>query len=238
VNTLFISDLHLEESRPEITELFLHFLREQASKADALYILGDFFEVWIGDDHDAPLHQRIIAVLRNLTDSGIPVYLMQGNRDFLLGEQFAKASGCRLLTEPCLIDLYGTRTLLMHGDTLCTEDIRYLKFRSFVRNPFFQKLFLSLPLRWRKKIAQYLRKASEQHTGQAAKNILDTTPAEVERVMEHHQATLLIHGHTHRPSIEFFSNNKKRIVLSDWDKTGHVLICSPDGELRMQQIHA
>lgn len=236
MNTLFISDLHLDTAHPAITQLFLDFLQQQAIHADALYILGDFFALWIGDDNHSAFNQTICNALSTLTRAGVPVYFMHGNRDFLIGEKFLQQTGCQLLTDPTVIDLYGTPTLLMHGDTLCTADSSYLKFRRFVHNPTYQRIFLRTPLWLRKAIARLLRYGSErkQHENQM---IMDATPAEIIRVMQQHQVSHIIHGHTHRPSIEYFSLDKQtacRIVLSDWhDNYGNVLICQPDGQRRL-----
>lgn len=236
MTTLFISDLHLEPERPHITELFLRFLAIDAAAADALYILGDLFEAWIGDDEHSDLAKTVAAALKKLSQSGVPIFLMHGNRDFLIGKKFLMRSGCQFLADPSVINLYGTRTLLMHGDTLCTEDTRYLEVRAKYRQPFYRYLFLLLPLFIRKKIAQRLRNASKRHTGQLSYQILDATPAEIIRMMQEHQVGLFIHGHTHRPSLQYFTVGGKmvhRIVLSDWDQTGNVLVCKPDQSRRL-----
>jgi UDP-2,3-diacylglucosamine hydrolase len=160
MNTLFISDLHLEPAHPGITRLFLNFLQHQAAQADALYILGDLFAAWIGDDDLSPFNQDMITALRELTAKGVPVYFMCGNRDFLIGEQFMAQTGCRFLSDPTVIDLYGTRVLIMHGDTLCTDDIPYQRYRRFAHNTILQRFFLGLPLGWRGKVAEWMRNST------------------------------------------------------------------------------
>lgn len=226
MTTLFISDLHLDEKEPQITELFLQFLKTQASKADALYILGDLFEVWIGDDEQSALQQTIQHALFELTRQ-VPVYFIHGNRDFLLGKQFAQAAGMTLLPEQTIIDLYGKKALIMHGDTLCTRDINYQNFRRKIRQPWIQKLFLCLPLSLRKKIASKLRQGSQQHTMHTQADIMDVTPEEVVSVMQNHQVDLLIHGHTHRANIHQ-EKASTRIVLDAWHTHGNVLIYNKD----------
>src|SRR3989338_620425 len=163
---LFISDLHLQATEPQIAELFLQFLQQQASQAQALYILGDFFETWSGDDDQTSFHQTIQLALKTLT-THVPVYIMHGNRDFLLGERFMATTGCQLLADPTKIQLFGVPTLLMHGDTLCTADIRYQRFRRLVRQNWLQKLFLLLPLSLRRGVAKRLRASSRRHVSAA-----------------------------------------------------------------------
>lgn len=217
--TLFISDLHLDPARPQITDLFMEFLRQEAPHAEALYILGDFFEAWIGDDDPDPHHARIMAGVRQLTDQGVPVYFMHGNRDFLIGEAFARKTGCTLLQDPHLTNLYGTPTLLMHGDTLCTDDLEYQKFRSMVRSPAWQRAFLAKPLEARRAFAAQARAESRSQTQAKPEDIMDVNQNTVERVMAEHNVSRLIHGHTHRPAVHRFRSHggeKARIVLGDW----------------------
>jgi len=221
VTTLFISDLHLEESRPDITGAFLSFLKEEAPGAEKLYILGDFFEAWIGDDEHTPLQEQVAAALRELSENGTSIFLMHGNRDFLLGEDFCARAGATLLDDPTLIDLHGTPTLLMHGDSLCTADVEYQKFRANMRNPQTQKLILARPLKDRQQMARQLRELSMATNRGKAEDIMDVTPDEVVRVMENHNVPQLIHGHTHRPAehkLEVNGETAKRIVLGDWDE--------------------
>jgi UDP-2,3-diacylglucosamine hydrolase len=227
VTTLFISDLHLDGSRPEITALFLKFLEQEARQASALYILGDFFEVWIGDDDDDPHHARVMAGLKALTAAGVPVYFMHGNRDFLIGRGFVERTGVRLLAEPKVVDLGGSPTLLMHGDTLCTDDVQYQRARHFMRNPLVQGIYLALPLSLRRRIAAYARAKSKQDTAAKAEYIMDVNQQAVESVMTQHGVRRLIHGHTHRPAVHRFKNvlgkAMERIVLGDWYEQSSIL---------------
>ena len=231
--TLFISDLHLCASRPRIKRLFFEFLDRTARNADELFILGDFFEYWAGDDDmDDPFNRAIIDSLAALTSSGVAVFLMHGNRDFLIGEEFCRASGATLLADPILIELNGTRTLLMHGDTLCTDDIEYQTFRKQVRDPDWQQQFLSQPLAQRKSIIEDLRKRSENEKQTKTSDIMDVTPASVERVLREHAYPRLIHGHTHRPALHRHVVDGKsceRWVLTDWYERGGYLRCDESG---------
>lgn len=216
----FISDLHLEESRPDITDAFLAFLKDKAMGIEALYILGDFFEAWIGDDEQTPLQNRVADALREVSDSGTALYLMHGNRDFLIGEDFGNRCGAELLPDPTVVDLHGTPTLLMHGDSLCTADVEYQKFRANMRNEQWQQMFLQRPLADRQMVARQLREISMAKNQGKAETIMDVTPEEVVREMEHHRVQRLIHGHTHRPAIHPLTASGQpawRIVLGDWD---------------------
>ncbi|MBD3656385.1 UDP-2,3-diacylglucosamine diphosphatase [Marinobacter sp.] len=220
MTTLFISDLHLEESRPDITRALLTFLKERATGVDALYILGDFFEAWIGDDERTPLQEDVASALKALSDSGTAVYLMHGNRDFLIGEDFCSRAGATLLDDPTVVDLYGTPTLLMHGDSLCTADVEYQKFRANMRNPQWQQMILQRPLADRQQMARQLREISMAKNQGKAESIMDVTPEEVVKALEAHGVQRLIHGHTHRPAIHELEANgepARRIVLGDWD---------------------
>jgi len=229
--TLFISDLHLDASSPEIQMQFIRFLQEDAKDSDALYILGDLFEVWLGDDDDNPHHQQTISALQKLGRQ-TPVFIQHGNRDFLLGETFAKTSHVTLLPDPVTIDLYGETVLIMHGDLLCTDDIDYQQFRIQVRDPVWQQGILQQPLDQRRNLARNLREKSAQSTQQKAEDIMDVNEKTVHDYLNNAHATTLIHGHTHRPAIhEFTLGNKKakRIVLGDWYNQGSVLRYSSDG---------
>lgn len=231
--TLFISDLHLHPAQPAVTGLLLNFLAQSARQAEALYILGDLFEAWIGDDDDADPGRTVAAALRTLTDAGVPVYFLHGNRDFLLGERFAVASGVQLLPESIVIDLAGEPTLLLHGDTLCIDDVEYQTFRAQVRHPAWQAQILALPLEQRRVLAGQLRETSRQAGQQKAAEITDVNPAEVERVMRAQGVRQLIHGHTHRPAIHDWrleGQPARRAVLGDWrEQYGSVLRCDASG---------
>lgn len=217
----FISDLHLEESRPDITAAFLRFMDDIQDKASTLYILGDFFESWIGDDENTPLQVQIKERLRQFSGAGKSLYFMHGNRDFLIGETFAKETGANILPDPSLVELNGRRVLLMHGDSLCTRDVSYMKFRETIRNPAFLAPFLKRPIEERKKTAEQLRAMSQAGNQNKSSEIMDVTPEEVINEMEKHKVDTLIHGHTHRPAVHQLDVNGQpgsRIVLGDWDK--------------------
>jgi len=229
---LLISDLHLQEERPDITRAFLDLLDGRARHAKALYILGDFFEAWIGDDAMTPFQQSICQALRQLSDRGTLVYLMHGNRDFLIGQDFCKAAGCTLLADPSVIELGGEQVLLMHGDTLCTRDLAYMKMRRYLRNPLSLWILQHLPLATRQKLARKLRSESRAQTRMKATEIVDVTPEEVPKVMAAHGVRTLVHGHTHRPAIHKLVVNgepARRIVLGDWDRRGWTLQVDAQG---------
>jgi len=236
--TLFISDLHLSRERPEITQLFLRFLQGPARQAEALYILGDLFEVWLGDDMVLPDYQEAISALNALSQT-VPLYIMHGNRDFLMREDFESMTGCQLLDEEVVIDLYGTPTLLMHGDTLCTDDTAYQQFRAMVRNPQWQTELLSKTPAERLELARKYREISKTETQGKEAGIMDVNQQTLEQVMQKHHVQQLIHGHTHRPAIHEFklcAQTAKRIVLADWYATGSMLICEPD-TCRLEDLH-
>lgn len=236
-HTLFISDLHLCQERPETTRIFLDFLENQAKAADALYILGDFFEVWIGDDDRCEFNVQIMHALQQYTNSGIPTYFMRGNRDFLIRKRFAKKTGVKLLKEPTVIELYDTPILLLHGDSLCTLDIRHQKIRKKMHNRFYQTMVLMLPLRIRKYYANRFRNLSREYKKNLAHNIMDVTPSEVTRVMSEANVKTLIHGHTHRPAIhaiEINQHSAKRIALGAWDQQGGYLQYNEDGSCELR----
>ena len=229
---LLISDLHLEEERPDISRAFLHFLETRASQAEALYILGDFFEVWIGDDAMTPFQHSIAEALRWLSERGTRIYLMHGNRDFMLGDGFCRAAGCTLLSDPSVVELCGERVLLMHGDSLCTRDEGYMRLRRLLRNPFSLLVLRHLPLSTRRKLARKLRNESRSQTRMKATDIIDVTPELIPRVLAEHRVRTLIHGHTHRPAThELLVNSQpaQRIVLGDWDRQGWVLQVDESG---------
>ena len=237
MSTLFISDLHLDDSRPDITKLFLDFLKHDALHAEALYILGDFFEAWVGDDDDSELGKIVTQALRELSNQNIPIFFMRGNRDFLVGQDFAKRAGLQILPDPCVLELYGKPTLLMHGDLLCSDDTAYQAFRSQVRGDAWQAQFLSQPLAARQAFAAQARAASKQHQNglinEQQESIMDVTQTTVLALMKRYGVSRLIHGHTHRPAIHQFHNEdtaSQRIVLGDWYTQGSVLQVDADGD--------
>ncbi len=225
-HALFIADIHLCEDEPAITAGFLAFLRRDALQAEALYILGDLFEAWIGDDDPNPLHAEIAAALLQLQQQGIPCYFIHGNRDFLLGKRFAAASGMTLLPEEQVPELYGKRILIMHGDTLCTDDRGYQRFRQKVHQPWLQKLFLALPLFLRQRIALRMRAGSKHANSSKDVAIMDVNAQAVTAAMTRHQVQYLIHGHTHRPAIHQLEVNGQpgeRLVLGAWHHEGSMI---------------
>jgi UDP-2,3-diacylglucosamine hydrolase len=237
MSTLFIADLHLDDSRPQITALFEHFLAsDKARRADALYILGDLVEAWVGDDDDAELPQRIAHATRGLRDAGVPVYFMVGNRDFLLGKAYAERAGMRMLDDGTVHTLYGRPTLLMHGDVLCTDDVAYQAVRKQVRDPQWQAQILAMPLQARRAFAAQARADSRAHTSSTQETIMDVNADAVAQAMRAAGVTRLIHGHTHRPAVHAFELDgqpAERIVLGDWYEHGSVLRVDAAGvELR------
>lgn len=232
MSTLFIADLHLCAQEPAITAGFLRFLRREAVHADALYILGDLFEAWIGDDDPEPLHAEIAAALKALQQAGVPCYFIHGNRDFLLGKRFARASGMQLLPEEKVLELYGRRILILHGDTLCSDDKDYQRYRRRVHNPLIQCLFLWLPLKTRLKIADNMRRRSQSGNTYKDEAIMDVTPHTVNDVMMRHNVRWMIHGHTHRPAIHHFplpdGETGHRAVLGAWHHEGSMIRVTED----------
>ena len=226
MSVLLISDLHLQEERPDVTRAFFDFLQNRARGAEALYILGDFFEVWIGDDGMTPFQHEIAGALRELSEAGTRIYLMHGNRDFLIGKRFCREAGCILLSDPHKVQMNGEPVLLMHGDSLCTLDVGYMKLRRWLRNPLSLLILRNLPLSTRQKLARKLRNESRAQTRMKASEIVDVTPQEVAKVMAAHGVRTLIHGHTHRPAVHNLEVNgqpARRIVLGDWDHQGWAL---------------
>ena len=229
--TLFIADLHLQTEEPAITAGFLRFLQGEARQADALYILGDLFEAWIGDDDPNPLHQQIASAIKAVVDAGVPCYFIHGNRDFLVGQRFARQSGMLLLAEEERLDLYGREVLIMHGDTLCTDDPGYLAFRAKVHTPWIQRLFLALPLLIRRRIAARMRADSKAANSSKSMDIMDVNPQAVVDVMERHHVQWLIPGHTHRPAVHELQANGQpawRVVLGAWHSEGSMVKVTPD----------
>lgn len=238
--TYFISDLHLSAERPDITECLEVFLSEQAHQADALYVLGDLFEYWIGDDDRSAFNEHIASLFKALADKGVPIYFIHGNRDFLIRNAFAKRAGMTLLDEQHVIDLYGTPTLIMHGDELCTLDVVYQKFRKKARGWWWPRMVLALPLSTRKKIAENGRKTSQKNQSKLTMDIMDVTPQEVVKAMRQHGVLRMIHGHTHRPFIhqhQVDGKDAQRIVLGDWYDQGSVLKVSADSFELQTLIH-
>lgn len=230
--TLFISDLHLDASRPDITEQFLRFLRGEARTAKALYILGDLFETWIGDDDPDADKKDIQAALRELTRSGVPCFIMHGNRDFLIGGRFCKNTGCKLIADGKAITVYDRRIVVMHGDTLCTDDRDYQRLRRIVRNPLVKLVFRCMSLRQRQNLAAKIRAGSKAHIESSMERIMDVNDAAVAKAFDKHRVDLIIHGHTHRPFVHSLRVNSKpvtRIVLGDWYSQGSVLRWNEQG---------
>ena len=229
---LFISDLHLAPERPDIIRLFIEFLDSQAANAESLYILGDLVEYWLGDDDQAEGLNAVFARMKQLADKGLKIYLMHGNRDFLMGEALALRAGCKLIKDPSVVTFDNTPVLLMHGDTLCTDDLRYQQLRTMLRDPAWQKDFLSKPLAERQQMARALRQQSREETSSKDEAIMDVNGDAVAQAFSTHKVQLMIHGHTHRPAIHQLSANgeaAQRIVLGDWYSQGSVLeFNSPD----------
>ena len=232
-HTLFISDLHLSEDEPHITRLFLGFARSTAPKADALYILGDLFEYWAGDDdRHTPFHQQIISAIREVSLQGTPVFIMHGNRDFLMDLQLAQDCKATILPDPSVLDLYGTPTLLTHGDAMCTDDFQYQAFRKQVRDPAWRSNFLTQPLSQRKTQIEQLRQMSEVQKQTKAMDIMDVNLTTVAEQFRNHRYPRMIHGHTHRQKHHLHEVDGKtceRWVLGDWHETGNALRCDAEG---------
>lgn len=229
--TLFISDLHLSAERPDITRLFIDFLHNRAIRAKALYILGDLFEVWLGDDMVLPEYRPAIEAMAELSQQ-VPLYVMYGNRDFLMRDEFCRQSGATLLDEPTIIDLYGTPTLLLHGDILCTDDLPYQEFRRMVRDPQWQEALLAKSPEERLTLARQYRETSKLETGSKDEAIMDVNEQTVKQTLREQNVLQMIHGHTHRPAIHEFELDgqpARRIVLGDWHEQGSVLVCDENG---------
>lgn len=232
MSTFFISDLHLHPARPAIIDCFVRFLKAQRGNAEALYILGDLFEVWIGDDDPEPAYARVRSALKECVDAGTPVMVMRGNRDFLIGEQFSLGTGCRLIEDPTRIDLYGLPILLMHGDTLCTDDADYQALRKQLRNSTWQRQVLALPVSERRELAQQARELSGLNNRDKDPTIMDVNLYEVNRVINDSDVRLLIHGHTHRAGMHDYQIGNKtvtRIDLGDWYETASMLVVDEQG---------
>jgi len=243
MTTLFISDLHLDAERPQITDLFGRFVRDEAYGADALYILGDLFEAWVGDDDPSETGAFVARELKALSGSGVPVYFIRGNRDFLLGEDYARRAGVTVLPDPSVVSLYGHPTLIGHGDLLCTDDVAYQQFRTQTRHPAWQAQFLAQPLAARLAFAQQARAASKAHQAGLRdegrmETITDVSPATVAETFARYGIDRMIHGHTHRPAVhelEIGGRACRRTVLGDWYEQGSVLRVDRDGA-RLQTL--
>jgi UDP-2,3-diacylglucosamine hydrolase len=241
LSTLFISDLHLCADRPQSNRIFFDFLEREARNAQALYILGDLFEYWVGDDDlDDPFNTAVVSALARLVENGVPAFLMHGNRDFVIGEAFTRASGVNLLPDPTLLDLYGKAVLLMHGDALCTLDLDYQAFRREARSQSWISRFLQQPLAERKAMVEALRGRSENEKRGKTAEIMDVAPDEVQATLRRYGYPLLIHGHTHRPARHLHTVDGRtceRWVLADWYQGGSYLACDESG-CRALQLNA
>ncbi len=233
-HTLFISDLHLDNSHPMTLQLFINFTQNYiGDEVDALYILGDLFELWVGDDDRSEFNEKIKYQLSTITKQGIPLFFIHGNRDFLIGKQFSKETGCQLLPEHTVITRYGKSILLTHGDALCTLDSKHMKFRKLTRNNLFKYLALFSPLGIRKRIGRNLRNSSKKHTRAISNEMMDVEPNTVNQILKKHQVFNIVHGHTHQPAIINFQLDNKpaeRIVLGSWEQQGCVLKWNENGE--------
>ncbi len=235
MSTLFVSDIHLSTTRPERVAAFLALLELASGHTGGLYILGDLFDQWLGDDDDSPPHPEVMAALALLAGNGVPVQVMHGNHDFLLGKDFLARSGCQLLPDPSVIDLYGQPVLLSHGDLYCVDDLDYQKLRALTRRPDFQRQFLTLPLNERRQQAEALRLRSRAAMVEKSDAIMDVNPAVVEQALRNSGARLLIHGHTHRPADhEHLVDGMpaRRFVLGDWYHGESILRCTEAGDFQ------
>ncbi len=234
MSTCFIADLHLSAEEPETVERFIRFLNEEAGEHKTLYILGDLFELWLGDTLPSSGSEPVLEALRTVTDGGTDIYVQHGNRDFLLGSGFEKQSGCKLIADPYLIGLDGRRILLTHGDQLCTGDLSYQKYRKLIRNPLVRWTLLHLPSTVRVAIGDKLRRRSNYDKGNKTSAIMDVTEDKVRETMREWNTRLLIHGHTHRPALHNFELDGKsaeRMVLGDWESADNTIIYR-DGSFR------
>lgn len=236
---LFVSDLHLDASAPDAVTQFRLFLQTEAQACDGLYILGDLFETWIGDDDDDPVRRRVTADLHALTASGVPCWIQRGNRDFLLGNEFMRRSGCTLLPDPAVLQSGTRRIVLMHGDLLCTEDHRYQQFRTQSRDRQFQSMYLQMPLGTRRALAGMARASSREHTRRTRIGIMDVDEKAVHTILRCADSDLLIHGHTHRPGVHHLQidgRDARRIVLGDWYDQGSCLALHADGSYELRTL--
>jgi UDP-2,3-diacylglucosamine hydrolase len=235
----FISDLHLQTKAPEAAEGFIQFLRHQTHEAKALYILGDFFDAWLGDDLANDFEKNIIAELAKATQAGLPIYFIRGNRDFLIGKRFARETGIKILKDPSVVDIFGNSWLISHGDYLCTDDLGHMKLRKLTLNPIAQFIFLKLPISIRKKMRDTLRRKSRDHKKSQPMEIMDINSETLEKEMRHYHVTHMIHGHTHQGKIcEFMLDKTKaiRVVLGDWHDSAKILRLNADGSFQLETL--
>jgi UDP-2,3-diacylglucosamine hydrolase len=238
VTRLFASDLHLDPARPEVTEQFLGLLRNLEGESASLFLLGDLFEAWLGDDLPGALGETVALALRQLADTGTAIYLMQGNRDVMLGQSFCQAAGALLLEDPCLLEIHGSRVLLTHGDALCTDDRAYQRLRALLRDPDVRRNLLSLPEGQRRALAGEARAGSRAHQSRLSYEVMDVNPAAVEQVLRDADADVLLHGHTHRPGVHRLTvdgRERTRIVLGDWHSGSSVLRWDEQGYRLLEQ---
>ena len=236
--TYLISDLHLDPRRPEIGKQFLEFLATRARDAAALYILGDLFEAWIGDDDPNPYYAHMKTAIRDLSISGVPVYFMHGNRDFMIGDEFAAETGVTLLADPHSLELYGEKVLLSHGDALCTDDLEYQQVRAMTRNPEWQAMMMSKSVEERIAFALQAREQSHRRNELMSEEIADVNQAAVDQTIRESGADILLHGHTHRPAVHPFHVDDRpvhRIVLGDWYEQGSMVVWDEDGP-RLEEL--
>ena len=232
MTTLFLSDIHVSDEHPEISEHLKEFLLEEKFKINTIYILGDLFEYWLGDDDPNPSYREIKLLLKNLSQKGISIFFMHGNRDFLIGEKFAEEAGCHILPDPHVMDLFGKKVLMSHGDIFCTDDKEYQSFRKQTRDPAWKDSILSKSLSFREEFAKKARLESSKHTNSKKNEIMDVNKDEILKMYEKYNVEIIIHGHTHRPAIhDIFFNGKncQRIVLGDWYEQGSILRCDETG---------
>mgnify|MGYP001208570986 CR=1 FL=1 len=232
MTTVFLSDIHVSDDHPEISEHLKEFLLEEASKTNIIYILGDLFEYWLGDDDPNPSFNEIKNLLKRLSDKNISIFFIHGNRDFLIGESFAEVTGCQILHDPHVIDLFGKKVLISHGDIFCTDDKEYQLFRNQTRDPAWKESILSKSLCFREEFAKQARLESSKHTSSKKNEIMDVNKDEILKMYEKYNVDIIIHGHTHRPAIhDIFYNGRsyQRIVLGDWYEQGSILKCNQTG---------
>jgi UDP-2,3-diacylglucosamine hydrolase len=232
MTTLFISDLHLDADNPDIAEQFIGLLESEVLAADALYILGDLFESWIGDDDPNEHYAMIKQAIRKVVDQGVPVCFMHGNRDFMIGGDFAAETGAKILPDPYVLDIHGASVLLSHGDAYCTDDVEYQEVRKMTRNPQWQAMMLTKPVQERLEFAARAREASMAHGGAINQDITDVNSAAIEQAFREANVSIMLHGHTHRPNVhalEVDGRDCTRIVLGDWYERGSVLRWDENG---------